>query len=146
MKLIDITYPSLRVKKESWRDTWKPPEKSFTLGSPIKEETGTLWAETRRRDDIIKRMANDCKYVEGEVVTLHNAEARAKYGERVTVSKICDSYAKYQNKNNKQDWPKNDLPMIVFARDIKRNISFFCTPNYLVPLNPDGSTPEDKAE
>lgn len=145
--MIDITYKSIRPPpvKTDWRNTWKPPEKKepvLSLAPPVNDEQGSLWAEAQRRDAIIKELASQCKFVEGEVCTPYNKEMREKHGDRIVIEKICDNYAAFRTKQKKDDWPESDQPLIILARDLKSTTRFFCSVNFLIPLNTDGSTPE----
>jgi hypothetical protein len=135
--MIDITYKPLR-KTYFTKTTYpsSPPPVSHLHG-----ETGSLFKQAKEREARIKEMLSGISYVEGETVTPYIQAERDKWGDRLTVEKICDSYAKF-GKN--EDWPKSNSPMIITVYNSITRVRFHCTPAYVIPLNADGSTPTDK--
>jgi len=82
----------------------------------------TLYNETRRRDNIIKALVDECKFSEGQIVL------SAVKGEEYVINKICKCYA---HMGADAEWPANDNPMIVTITSMKDKTVSFCTTNYL---------------
>ena len=102
--------------------------KPVKVESPVIGGGTTMFAEAQRRNNIIQRMAAECKYKKGDVVKVSDDVKPNVYGDNVQVISILDSYDKF-GKN--ETWPKNDCPLIVHAFSEAKNQYFFCTPGYL---------------
>lgn len=89
-----------------------------------------------RRDRVIKKMVAALPYMEGEYVAPHDEAARKKYGDIVLIRKICDSYTKM---GRAERWPDNDTPMIIHAYSKEKDMEFYCTPTFLMPLVKGGT-------
>lgn len=100
---------------------------SFTSSEPTK----TLFVEASRRDKIIRSQFAACKYKEGDVVKLTKVSEATKYGHEIQVITIIKNYAQF---GKQEQWPENDLPMIVYAKSKDKDLYFFCTVGYLEPL------------
>ena len=96
---------------------WKAPPPTTHPVSNI-----TVYNETRRRDNIIKKLVEDCKFTEGQIVLSAVKE------EEFIINKICKCYA---HMGSDVDWPVNDNPMIMTITSVKNKTVSFCTTNYL---------------
>lgn len=89
-----------------------------------------LWAETVRKNAIIKELIGKIDYSEGDYTQPAAKENIEKYGTTILVESICDNYTKLGN----TVWPDNDMPMLITAYSVDTKERFFCTPNFLEPI------------
>jgi len=102
--------------------TYTPPPSPWKAPAQPSVSNITVYNETRRRDNIIKKLVEDCGFVEGQVVL-----SAVKEEEHV-INKICKCYA---HMGADVDWPTNDNPMIMTITKVKDKTISFCTTNYL---------------
>jgi len=93
---------------------WKAPQQAVS--------NIAVYNESRRRDNIIKKLVEECGFTEGQVVV------SAIKGDEYIINKICKCYAHF---GSDVDWPANDNPMIITATSVKDKVLSFCTTNYL---------------
>lgn len=105
---------------------YKPPPVGT---SPLPgQQPKPIFAEANRRDAIIREMVAKLPYKAGDWTSPVDAKDVEKYGTRILIEAVCDSYAKF---GKGEDWPKHDFPMIIHAFSEKNNNRFTCTPNFL---------------
>lgn len=92
---------------------------------------GNILTEVLRRDAIVRKLYKDCPYTKGETVTPTTPQDLVKYGKTIIVQHICSCYVEMGSAN---EWPKGDNPYIVGAFAPEKNVSFYCTTNFLEPL------------
>lgn len=92
---------------------------------------GCTVEEWLRRDAIVKAHFKECPYNTSDKVWPTTNDKIDQYGE-VQIDTICYTYAQM----DKDKWPSNDNPLIVTARSLKNNYSFFCTTNFLTKEEP----------
>jgi len=76
---------------------WKNPNVPATTAPAVTNIV--LFNEAKRRDNIIKKLVEEFKMVEGQVVLA------AVSGQEYVINKICRSYA---HMGGADDWPKSD--------------------------------------
>ena len=104
--------------------TYTPPPIPWKPSSPTTHTVSniTVYNETRRRENIIKKLVEECGFTEGQVVL------SAVKNEEFIINKICKCYA---HLGSTVDWPVSDNPMIVTITSVKDKVVSFCTTNYL---------------
>lgn len=123
-------YPSKKKKVVAYTNFNHQPTDFETTEAKKK---GVTLEEYKRRNDIVRKMWNDCPYRPGAKLWPSNPDKAAIYGE-VNVTMICYSYSQMDN----DKWPENDNPLIVHATANMNGhkYNFFCTTNFLQEKNP----------
>ena len=94
---------------------------------------GITTDEFVRRDNIVKQLATECEFQNGDTAYPRDKKGYTEYG-AVLIVGICRTYKDFANDHK---WPKNDNPMIItFAPLNDRKQHIFCTTNYLSKKNP----------
>lgn len=96
---------------------WKGPA---TIVHPVSNIT--VYNETVRRENIIKKLVSECGFTEGQIVLSDVKE------EEYIINKICRCYA---HLGSNVDWPANDNPMLLTITSVKNTSVSFCTTNYV---------------
>lgn len=126
--MIDITVEGNKPKK------WIPA----IVGGPSKVDpiVGDIMAESQRREAIVRDLWLKCPYKPGDTVMPSTEANCKKYGEKIIVLSIVDTYAKF---GKDEVWPANDCPMLVTAKSHEKDSTFICTTDFLVK-KPIGGT------
>lgn len=122
--------------------TPKPKEPtSYTTGVGISEDLYVFWAgkknisveEFKRRDVIVRDMANKCAYMRGDTVYPYSLKEYEDKG-KCFVKGLYRTYAEMENDS---EWPANDMPFIVTAHPMMRpQETFFATGGFFKRIIP----------
>ena len=83
----------------------------------------SIYNEAKRRSAIVQKLAEECTYKEGDLVsTIKPSDSDAR------VLRICREYI---HMGKDEEWPKSDNPFLVTAQYVNSNTIFNCTINYL---------------
>jgi len=102
------------------------------VGSQVKTVdavVGDIMAESARREAIVRRLYANCPYKPGDTVVPKTKAARDEWGEKLIVTAMVDSYAKF---GKDEIWPSNDDPMIVHVKSYDKDTHFICSTGYLM--------------
>lgn len=122
--MIDIQIEGKKFKE------WTP----VVVSSPVKvvdSVVGDIMAESARREELVKKLYRECPYRPGDTVIPKYISDRKKYGEKIIVMSIVDSYAKF---GKDETWPSNDTPYLVTAKSYDKDTIFLCTTDFLIPV------------
>lgn len=120
--MITLILSSVREKKT----TSFPPTHVLPTNYPF-ISVNPMYKELERRNDIIKKLFNECPYKEGDTCIPTTDKDIEQYGE-VNILNMCSSITEY---GKHEAWPKSDNPMIVTGFSHKKQTTFFCTTNFL---------------
>lgn len=113
----------IQVSKKNPKPTPAPFVNSYSSKTP----STLLVDEFKRRDSIIKDLVKTCPYRVGDVVQPASKHGSDKYGTNNTVTRMVTAYSQM---GGTEEWPENNNPLIVEARD-EDGVLFWCTTNYL---------------
>jgi hypothetical protein len=82
------------------------------------------------RQAIIEAAVKACPHKVGDEVQCFSLEAQELHGKDIVINKIVTSYAQIKN-----DWPDNDVPMIIHGYSRDKKFNFICTSAYLIGKN-----------
>lgn len=119
----------LKDRKSPPPVTTYPPYPTVHSYSTHSANGGDVYKEITRRNTIIADLVAKCPYKTGDIVQCSTPANQESTGDCQVVGIVTGYYL--LEKDNK--WQNNDNPMIVTARSLKTNTTFFCTTNYLEP-------------
>lgn len=115
--MLNIIIPA---KKIEIKKRWPFPAKI--------SETTSIFQEANRRQNKILELVSKINYKEGDITKPALECNIPSYGSQIKVEKICDSYTKW----GRSEWPSSDMPHLVVAYSLDKNIRFSCTANFLI--------------
>lgn len=138
-QLISIYYPNptlppskprLELKNKP-QLTWTGYDEAAAKGAQQLNITVEEW---KRRDNVVRQMYQRFMYAIGEKFYPPTVKEYEDYGECI-VQAVVDNYSNM----DREDWPKNDNPLIVLASTTNANATdkqFYCTTNYPQKFKP----------
>jgi hypothetical protein len=91
----------------------------------------SLFKRTEERNAIIKSLLKDLPYSVGDLVKPYSEAEQCTWGDDVVVETIASDTAQL---GRDYEWPDNDSPMLIGAYSKKKDVRFFCTPSFLIPV------------